>query len=733
MATDDKGSDLDVFEGLVKKPASILPSAPPGARSAVPPPPPGMGDTTKRTLVGVPPPLIFGVPPAPPAMSPLPPPAATPYPSGAPHPSSSPMAIASPPPQVALASPAPAPLPSPSPAALASPAPAAFPSPAPVPLPSPAPIPVHPPIHAVPSVVRSSTLGRTPPPPPGRSDLPEITTPSGSSIPLAAKTPEAEATRPAVVDVNWDDDEDETTHIFDKAEDLVVKSRPAPVPAAGTPPPPAVAKNKVTLLGINPGPLPPLPGVSPLPTARLTPPPGAQSTRPGPGQNPFTVPSSFPAPPISNLPPPPTTQQGLGGHPSVPPPIPAPLEMPHTSPLPPASMPPPRRSHESLRAPPNPEATAILKAPKPQSKATLWAASALVAALLLALAFLLIPQTGRLIVDVNVPKGASANRVDIFVDGRKQCDTAPCIIDPLSSGTHEVKVVAEGYDTPPIQNVTIAARHDTSATFALDMGIKHTELKVSGAQPGVKLFVDDKEIGPLPQDLRDFAPGDHVIRLVGSERYQPVEKHITFQPDSVVDLGAIALKVSKGKATVSLATPGAHVYLTSVNDRRELPMFPISVDIDTSKTWTLQASKFGFNDYSQVISFDDGQAEKTYAIELTAKTMAYAPPAWTPPPPPAAAPAPPSPPPPPPAAAAPVAARPAPESNGSEAFLNINSIPASNCFLDGRALGSTPKINVSVKPGTHTVKFVNTEQGLTKTVTVNVGAGETKPAVAKLN
>jgi serine/threonine-protein kinase len=546
---------------------------------------------------------------------------------------------------------------------------------------------------------------------------------------VAAKSPEAEATKPAVVDVNWDDDEDETTHIFDKAEDIVMRSGAAPVPAAGTPPPPAVAKNKVTLLGINVsgGPLPPPPTHSPLPTGRLTPPPGMPSTRPGMPQNPFTIPSSFPAPPAGALPPPPTTQQGLGNHASAPTPLPAPLEAPLTSPLPPTTMPPARRSHESVRLAPSAEVTALLRPRKPQSRATLWAASALVAALLIALVFLLIPQTGRLIVDVNVPKGASANHVDIFVDGRKQCDTAPCIIDPLSSGAHEVKVVADGYDTPPIQSVTIAARHDTSATFVLDMGVRRTELKVSGTQPGVKLYLDDKEIGPLPQDLRDIVAGEHVIKLVGSERYQPLEKHITFQADSAVDLGAVALRVSKGKATVTLATPGAHVYLTSINDRRELPMFPISVDIDTSKSWTLQASKPGFIDYSQAISFDDGQAEKTYAIELQPKVAAVTPPAWTPPPQ-AAAPAPaPAPAP----VAAPRAA--AAEGNGSEAYLNINSIPASTCYLDGRALGSTPKINVSVKPGTHTVKFVNTEQGLTKTVTVSVGAGETKPAVAKLN
>ena len=70
---------------------------------------------------------------------------------------------------------------------------------------------------------------------------------------------------------------------------------------------------------------------------------------------------------------------------------------------------------------------------------------------------------------------------------------------------------------------------------------------------------------------------------------------------------------------------------------------------------------------------------------------------------------------------------------GGEAFLNINSIPPSTCILDGKSLGSTPRVHVSVKPGPHTVKFVDSDDGLTKTITVNVGAGETKPAVAKLN
>jgi len=65
------------------------------------------------------------------------------------------------------------------------------------------------------------------------------------------------------------------------------------------------------------------------------------------------------------------------------------------------------------------------------------------------------------------------------------------------------------------------------------------------------------------------------------------------------------------------------------------------------------------------------------------------------------------------------------------AFLNINSLPSSFCFLDGLPLGGTPKARVTVKPGTHTVIFYP-ETGLSKTVVVTVAAGETKQATAIL-
>src|SRR5258708_18277200 len=173
-----------------------------------------------------------------------------------------------------------------------------------------------------------------------------------------------------------------------------------------------------------------------------------------------------------------------------------------------------------------------------------------------------------------------------------------------------------------MQSINVESRKDAVANFTLGgSSSRGTGIKVSGTQPGVKLYVDDHEVGPLPQDLRELTPGEHVVKIVGSERYQPLERHVTLPRDTVEDLGTVTLKLLKGKATITLGTPGARVFLVSGADRRELPMLPISVDIDTTKTWSLEASKLGYGDYKQPIGFDDRQAERSYVVSLEPRSV----------------------------------------------------------------------------------------------------------------
>jgi hypothetical protein len=688
MAQNEKGgADLDIFEDLGKKAA---PARAPSGRSVPPPPPPSMRapalEVGKRTLLGVTAPAAMPMAPSP-----------GPSPSGALP--AAPTTGTFPPGAVPTA-PATGTFPPPSSPAIAAP---------------PAPFPPAPP-----------SPSRLPPPPPGRASLPPVVAPPPAKIPTPPPPPIRAANS---VDVDWDDDDEatqvfaeEATHIFNEDATHVLegeKSRAlasAPMPAAGVPAA-LPSRPKATLLGLTAPQALPAPS---RPPPRTTPPPPPARTSGFPG------PTGFSFPPTINPggPPPSSTQRGLGNAPwsSLPPPPALPA-------IPGATPTIPRHSSAPEYAPArnNMEATALLS-PRvsPVGMRIIVGAAIGLAALTLVLVFL--PKSkGSVLVNVADQRGAPVNRLDVFVDGKKspECGTAPCTVPELSTGAHEIKVLAEGFDVPAVQAVVVESGKPTPVNFVVGSS-RGTGIKVSGVQAGVKLYVDDKEIGPLPQDVHDLSAGDHVIRVAGSERYQALEKHVTVDRDRVEDLGTITLKVLKGKVTVAPGTSGARVYIVSGSDRRELPMLPISVDIDTMKSWSLEASKPGYEDYRQLISFDDGQAEKAYTVTLEPRSVGGAIPMSPAPvmnyssPSPAPAPRP-----------SPVAAAPAAE--GGEAFLNINSIPPSTCFLDGRSLGSTPRVHVSVKPGAHTVKFVDSDDGLSKTISVSVGAGETKPAVSKLN
>jgi len=391
---------------------------------------------------------------------------------------------------------------------------------------------------------------------------------------------------------------------------------------------------------------------------------------------------------------------------------------------PPPSLPP-------IQAPPQMRMTSRLmeetQMVRPASKTGLYAAIGVAALVAVIGLIALLPSKAKLAINVTDGKGATVNRVDIFIDGKKECETSPCIAD-VSSGAHEVKALAPGAD-PAIRAVTIEARKDSTMELVIAGAKGGTGIKVQGNQPGVTLTVDTKAIGPLPQEVGDLTPGDHKIRVAGSERYTPLEKNVTIAKDEMQDLGNVTLVVIKGKATITLGTVGAKVYLVSGSDRRDLPTFPISVDIDTSKSWTLEAMKPGFVDYKQPISFADGQAEKTFDVELAPKGAAVATQSFTPPATHNTTPSTPKTPKTPDTSSDTSSST---ASSGGDATLNINSFPSSAVILDGKPLGQTPQLKISVPAGDHTVTFINSDQNLKKTVKVTVSAGDTKPVIAKL-
>jgi serine/threonine-protein kinase len=65
-------------------------------------------------------------------------------------------------------------------------------------------------------------------------------------------------------------------------------------------------------------------------------------------------------------------------------------------------------------------------------------------------------------------------------------------------------------------------------------------------------------------------------------------------------------------------------------------------------------------------------------------------------------------------------------------ILRINTRPWSRVFVDGKLVGNTPQMNISLAAGTHQLKLVNPDFGMTKTLSVQIAAGQTVTKVLTL-
>ena len=599
------------------------------------------------------------------------------------------------------------PLPPPPPLNAPNASPSGLPPPSlakPLPPPSglPAPLPsasrgTLPPVSAPPQRI-SNVSGATPIPPlppPTITPMrpPAATSPGVLPPPLAPPGPSAGAAAPgekakrraakgAAVDMDWDDEE-ESTHVYDKqTQDIVQRSMPRPAAGAPATQPPKVGA-AAALVASSGG------------TAAKSMPPSV------------IVPSGPPAGgPLYNTP----QQYGIPAQA-----IPAPPRYGADEPT--YIRPRPERGGSKVGA--------------------ILGALSLVAVVGLA-AFIFFPRSGQFKVDIKAKDGSAIPKAEIFVDGVKKCDTAPCVVTDLGPGPKTIKVVGPGFSTSVTEAIEggkeklVFLTVETSGSGNVDSASnpapseKATGIKATTTQVGIKVLVDGEPKGTLPIELK-LPAGPHKVRFEGGERYQTLDQSVDVAANEMKELGPIKLKVLKGQVTLDLVTSGAAVSLLSQGAKRvekKLPEAlwktpPVKLDIDGAESWKLVATKKGFQEFSQELGFDDGQAEKTIRIELT-EVGKRADTGTTPLPLPAGtgvkandAPPPATPPP--------------ADGNGT---ININSIPVSKVLLDGKPLGSTPKVGVSVPAGSHTITFVHPEKGR-KSVSVTVKAGETKTAAVK--
>lgn len=505
----------------------------------------------------------------------------------------------------------------------------------------------------------------------------------------------------------------------------------SPLPVSGLPPTPSLHAAIPSILPTAvamPVPPPPAASYAPRPHTSAPPPPPAPpqssigdwddeddkttvySRESGHMPTFGTLNPRIPAPSVvPGAPPPPMSRPSapipMQPSPSVPLPRPSPLP---TDVLPPASVPPTTTG----------------------SKLGLYLGGGLALALLAALIYVLMPRSGTLVVTVAGPGNKPLDHVEVLVDGKVVCQASPCTLTDVASGTHLVRARATGYQATADTAVPVTGGQDAVHNVKLDPA-EGTGIKVTAVGSGLRLWLDGKEIGSLPQELTDLEPGKYHIKLVG-DAFHTLEQTVEVVQNEVTHVGPLKPKVAKGLARILQGqnADDARIVLETGGERKAITRLPLHLQIDTSTPHVLVASKPGFADYRKDLTFDDGEAERTFEVSLVATadpgtpipdTDVAAPAglpraaAPTPAPRAAAAPAPA------PRAAAPA---PAPAATGG-GTLNINAIPKASVILDGRPLGITPKVGITVSAGPHTVILVKDGERVTKSVNVKPGATAT--------
>ncbi len=630
VMADNKGSDLDVFEGLAAKPTSTRRPT----TSAAPPPPP----VSSRSA----PP-----PPAPP-----------------PRRNATQMGIGMPLPPVSS-----------------------------------------PPLTAPP---RTST----PPiaPPPSRSPL--------SVAPAKSAAPAAPNPRGAMVDMDWDD-EDEKTHVYDKdivgqmAKSSAGLATPPPMQLpTPRPPSPPSGNLKQTMVGVG-APLPPpsrsdrplAPPSRPpsrvssggMPAAAL-PPPAAPPGAPFAQQHAAPFPQAPSAPqqmaatlPLAAPPPPAPSQTPL---PAVVAPAPQPVMGPQFVGNAPAMTPMPRQIADQ---------TQVIR-PKGGSSTLLIVGGVLFAGAAAVGAYLWASnRPGNIVVSVDPPP----KEVSVQVDGVERCKDSSCRVE-VSPGAHIVKVIAGDFTSQ--KQVTVEPAKDVVVPITIQVSDSPKEastdspkvpdkddktvLKIGALQDGVKVSVDGGDTQGLPLTMDSIKPGKHHLKFTGS-KFKTAEMDINVEEGSTKKLDSDDIKVMPTAVAMkfTIAAKGAKGQVSDGAKKQDISDGK-SVDLDPDKSYVVTATAPGFEDFTAPLKLGN-DADQTFKVDMVEKgkpaivatntATAVPKPTGDPTPKPTS--------------------DPTPKPAGGDGTLFINTLPKSNCVVNGTPRGATP-ITITVPAGTYSVTCV---------------------------
>jgi PEGA domain len=147
--------------------------------------------------------------------------------------------------------------------------------------------------------------------------------------------------------------------------------------------------------------------------------------------------------------------------------------------------------------------------------------------------------------------------------------------------------------------------------------VKKTELlvKMNGSVRGARLFLNDKELGPLPKGPIEVDPGEHVV-TVRRSGYRDFSRRITAKEGEVTELG-VMMEPTSGFVSVKADVEGARVLING----EDKGLAPINDLMLPAGSYEIVVQREGFRPESQRIAV---RAGKEYNVDVNLRPEAVA-------------------------------------------------------------------------------------------------------------
>lgn len=211
---------------------------------------------------------------------------------------------------------------------------------------------------------------------------------------------------------------------------------------------------------------------------------------------------------------------------------------------------------------------------------------------------------GSLLVDADVPDG------EVWVDGQKQPDSTPTLVDNLDEGPHIVEV-RKPPATPWKQTVYVVAGQRTKVSAQLAATLttvkKGGAVKVLSTVSGAEVYLDGKLVGVTPADLVDIPPGEHLIE-VKAKGYNPKEQRVTVNTGTAdilkFELAPVAQvgPATTGRIKVVSPVPEARVFI----DGAAVGTAPVDKEVAAGEHFIV-VEQTGYAKFEQKVAVEAGQ------------------------------------------------------------------------------------------------------------------------------